>query len=146
MALDVLCRLTLTIFRPLSDDGFLTSFLPFRSTFGIFNFFSTMNSKVTTTEGFEPPIFWFEVRRLIRWAMRPVEVFPICFFFAMSDLGEEESGTQCLLSSQCVNLFLCSKLISFELQSSLFSWIRSNWCGWIFFICELRLGSSSKKL
>ena len=71
--------------------------------------------------------------------------FPFVFF-ALSDLGEEESGTQCLLSSQCVNLFLCSKLISFELQSSLFSWIRSNWCGWIFFICELRLGSSTKKL
>ena len=40
MALDVLYRLTLTtIFRPLSDDGFLTSFLPFRRTFGIFNLF-----------------------------------------------------------------------------------------------------------
>ena len=47
MAFDVPCRLTLTtIFRPLSDDGFLTSFLPFRSTFGIFNLFSTLYSKV----------------------------------------------------------------------------------------------------
>ena len=30
-----------------------------------------MSSKMSTTEGFEPPIFLFEVRRLIRWAMRP---------------------------------------------------------------------------
>ena len=37
-------------------------------------------------------------------------------------------------------------MISVELQCSLFSWIRSNWCGWIFFICEPRLGSSTKKL
>ena len=35
------------------------------------------------------PIFWFEVRGLIRKAMRSVEVFPDCFFFAMSDSGEE---------------------------------------------------------
>ena len=71
----MLCRLTLTIVRPLSDDGFLTSSLRFRSTFGIFNLFSIMNSKVTTTEGFEPPIFWFEVRSLVRWTMRPGDVF-----------------------------------------------------------------------
>ena len=49
-----------------------------------------MNSKVTTKEEFERPIFWIEVRRLIRWAMRRVEVYTISvFFFAMSDLGEE---------------------------------------------------------
>ena len=35
VALDALCRLTLTIFRPLSDDSFVTSLFPFRSTFWI---------------------------------------------------------------------------------------------------------------
>ena len=36
--------------------------------------------------------------------------------------------------------------MSLELQSSLFSWIWSNWCGCVFFICEPRLGSWTKKL
>ena len=57
VALDATCRLTVSSFYFLSDDGFVFSFLPSRSTFGIFNLFLTMNSKVTTTEGFEPAIF-----------------------------------------------------------------------------------------
>ena len=39
VALDATCRLTLSIFHFISVDGFMTSFLPFRSTFGIFNLF-----------------------------------------------------------------------------------------------------------
>ena len=53
-------------FSEFSFHGFVTSVFLLGSTFGILNLFLTMNSKVTTTEGFEPPIFWFEVRRLIR--------------------------------------------------------------------------------
>ena len=77
-------------FCDFSFYGFVTSVFLLRSTFGILNLFLTMNSKVTTKEEFERPIFWIEVRRLIRWAMRRVEVFPISdLFFAVSDFGEE---------------------------------------------------------
>ena len=79
VALDATCRLTLSIFHFISVDGFMTSFLPFRSTFGIFNLFDN-EFKSKATEGIESPIFWIEVRRLIRSAMRPVEVFRSRFF------------------------------------------------------------------
>ena len=39
VALDATCRLTLSILYFESDHAFVTSFLPFRSTFGIFNLF-----------------------------------------------------------------------------------------------------------
>ena len=78
VALDATCRLTLSIFHFISYDGFVNAFLPFRSTFGIF--FLTMHLKVTITEGFEPPKFWFEVRSFIRQGMLPDDVFPNSFF------------------------------------------------------------------
>ena len=53
-----------SIFHFLNNDGFVTSFFRFSSIFEVFDRFSTRNIKVTTTEGFEPLMFWFEVRRL----------------------------------------------------------------------------------
>ena len=45
------------------------------TTIGVFNHSSTTKWSFTTTEGFESPIFWFEVRSLVRWTTWPGDVF-----------------------------------------------------------------------
>ena len=53
------------------------------TTIGVFNHSSTTKWSFTTTEGFESPIFWFEVGSLVRWTMRPVDVFAISFLLQL---------------------------------------------------------------
>ena len=105
VALDITCRLTLSIFYFISHDGFVNSFFPFRSTFGIFNLFLTMNWKVKITEGFEHPNILVRSQR--PYPLGYAAWWRLCqfVFIAVSDLGEKWSGTRRLLSSHCVNLF-----------------------------------------
>ena len=89
LALDATCRLTLSIFYFVSDDGFVNSFFPFRSSFGIFNLFLTMNWKVKITEGFEHPTILVRSERPLPlgyaawWRLRQF------VFIAVSGLGEK---------------------------------------------------------
>ena len=87
-------------------------FFSFRSTFVIFYLFWTMNVKVATIEGFEPPILWFQVGRLIRLAMRPVEESPNFDFFCSECIlwaVRWYGGIRSFLSSHRVHFLLFAR-------------------------------------
>ena len=109
MALDVVCRLTLTtIFRPLSDDGFLTLFFRLGARLGSTSF-RQCPQKLRPQRGSNPQ---FSNSKSDALSVR------LCGLLRFS------------------HLFFCNY---FELN-------QVKLIGWVFFICEPRLGSSTKEL
>ena len=75
LTLDATCRLTLSIFYFISDDGFVNSFFRSGALLGSSTSFWQWIEKVRSQRDSNTPLFWFEVRGLIRWTMRPGDVF-----------------------------------------------------------------------